>query len=209
MTKQPTTPLATSKIETRDVAILFCDLHGIADSMQAVSAIDMILLIKRYFADISKIIAIHNGVINEFIDDTVLAIFGLDSTNQPVEQALKAALAVITHSTQFGAMNSTPFTMPISIDFKPVQIHTIDADPCYEFLVIGDSANMAKHLQTLSQQLSYQIVLSQQAHDELPETITRYFANLGVHQLMGQTTPVTVYGNRQKTAAKPARITSG
>lgn len=186
------TPKAT---ETRNVAILFCDLHGLANSSQSASAIDVILFINHYFAEINRIIDAHNGVFNQFTDDTVLAIFGLEAVDHPVELAINAALAVIAHNTRLDMIDSAIFAVGIGIDFKSIQVETIAADLCYEYLVIGDSANLTKHLQALSKQLGYRIILSQAAYNELPEAMSRSFVNLGAHQLINETTSVTVYGN--------------
>lgn len=58
-----------------NVAILFCDLRGFTSMGESASAEEIILLLNDYFADVSEVISNHNGIINKFMGDAVLAIF--------------------------------------------------------------------------------------------------------------------------------------
>ncbi|MDD5274507.1 MAG: adenylate/guanylate cyclase domain-containing protein [Methylovulum sp.] len=205
MNPQQTNKAQTGEITTCDVAILFCDLRGIANFWQSASAVEVILFINSYFADISKIIDAHQGVINQFFDDTVLAIFGLETGCQPVAQAIKAALAIIAHSAALDKTNAVPSAVSIGIDFSSVQVGTLlDTNAAsYQYLIMGDSAENAKSLQALSCTLGKQIILSQEAYKRLPEAIRQHFINLGEHKLTAGTEPTIIYGN-EKTAPEPS-----
>ncbi len=181
---------------TCDAAILYCDLRGIADFWPLASEIEVILFINRYFTDIREIIDAHHGVINQFFDDTVLAIFGLEQGGCPVVQAMQAGLAIIAHSAGLDVTNAAPSAISIGIDFSTVQVGTLLGTDAvsYQYLIIGDSADNAKSLQALSRHLGHHIILSTEAYKRLPDDLGRQFISLGMHELSDGKAPATLYG---------------
>lgn len=196
MNPQQADKAQTGEPITCDVAILYCDLRGIADFWPLASEIEVILFISLYFTDISKIIGAHHGVINQFADDTVLAIFGLEANDGPVAQAMQAGLAIITHSAELDVTNAVPSAISIGIDFSTVQVGTLcGADGMsYQYLIVGDSADNAKSLQALSSHLGRHIILSSKAYKQLPDNLRQQLINLGTHQPSDKQAPDTLYG---------------
>lgn len=181
---------------TCDVAILYCDLRGIADFWPLASEIEVILFINRYFTDIRAIIDAHHGVINQFFDDTVLAIFGLEASVYPVAQAMQAGLAIIAHSAELDVTNAVPSAISIGIDFSSVQVSTLlgTDGTGYQYLIIGDNADNAKSLQALCNHLGHHITLSSEAYGQLPDRLCQHLISLGEHKLSDGKNPVALYG---------------
>lgn len=197
--QQEASKLHTGDPVTCDVAILFCDLRGIADFWPSASAIEVIFFINSYFADISEVIDAHHGIINQFFDDTVLAIFGLETKDQPVAQAMKAGLAIIARRAELDVANTAPSAISIGIDFSSVRVGTLeDNATSYQYLIMDHSADNAKSLQALSGILGHHIILSSEAYKRLPDDLRQHLTNLGEHKLTDRATPVTLYGNGKK-----------
>lgn len=194
MNKASTDPQTLVETTACDVAILFCDLRGIASVWSTASAVEVILLINSYISDISQIIGNHHGIINQFIGDTILAIFGLEVPvyDCPVEQAIQAGLAIIAHNNALDSHNIAE-GMGIGIDVGVVRVGIIDANPCYQYLIIDESSTQAKYLQALSNDLGCQMLVSQRAYTLLPEQMRQGFINLGDHTSSDHM-PFTVYG---------------
>jgi class 3 adenylate cyclase len=181
--------------QTYNVAILFCDLRGFTSLGESASAEEIILFLNVYFADISSVISEHNGIINKFMGDAVLAIFGLESDGNPVEDAVNASLAIIKHSTDFYMPNAMHPESGVGIDFGSVIGGTIGSEERYEYTIIGDAVNKASRLESLSKRLGYSIILSQNAYKWLSNDMRKSFDSLGAHKVRGGNEPITIYGS--------------
>ena len=181
--------------QTYNVAILFCDLRGFTSLGESASAEEIILFLNVYFADISGVISAHKGIINKFMGDAVLAIFGLESDGNPVEDAVNASLAIIKHSTDFFMPNAMHPESGVGIDFGPVIGGTIGSEERYEYTIIGDAVNKASRLESLSKRLGYSIILSQNAYKWLSDNMKKSFDSLGEHKVRGGNEPIIIYGS--------------
>ena len=188
--------------QTYNVAILFCDLRGFTSLGESASAEEIILFLNVYFSDISSVISEHNGIINKFMGDAVLAIFGLESDGNPVEDAVNASLAIIQHSTDFYMPNAAHPETGIGIDFGSVIGGTIGSEDRYEYTIIGDAVNKANRLESLSKRLGYSIILSQNAHKWLSNDMRKNFDSLGSHKVRGGNEALTIYGSGKNEKAK-------
>lgn len=185
--------------QTYNVAILFCDLRGFTSLGESASAEEIILFLNVYFADISRVITENNGIINKFMGDAVLAIFGLEGgEGNPVEDAVNASLDIIQHSADLYMPNAMHPESGVGIDFGTVVGATIGSEDRYEYTIIGDAVNKASRLESLSKRLGYSIILSQNAYTHLPNEIGQYFEALGSHRVRGGGEAISVYGCGKK-----------
>ncbi|MFZ2727057.1 MAG: adenylate/guanylate cyclase domain-containing protein [Methylococcaceae bacterium] len=184
--------------QTYNVAILFCDLRGFSSLGESSSAEEIILFLNVYFSDVSSIISQYNGIINKFMGDAVLAIFGLESQENPVENAVNAALNIVGHSGNLYMPNDLHAETGVGIDFGEVIAGTIGSEERYEYTIIGDAVNKASRLEGLSKRLDYSIILSEDAYGRLFKVTQQNFFDLGAHKVRGRNEPINVYGSARK-----------
>lgn len=187
-----------------NVAILFCDLRGFTSMGESASAEEIILFLNDYFSDVSEVISNHNGIINKFMGDAVLAIFGLEGDDNPVENAVNASLAIIRHSTDFYMPNDSHPETGVGIDFGTVIAGTIGSEERYEYTIIGDAVNKASRLESLSKRLGYSIILSENAYKWLSNDMRKNFEGLGEHKVRGGNEPITIYGSEKNQRNEPS-----
>ncbi|MGR8933711.1 MAG: adenylate/guanylate cyclase domain-containing protein [Gammaproteobacteria bacterium] len=182
-----------------DVAILFCDLRGFSSLGESASAEEIILFLNVYFAEVSGVISKHEGIINKFMGDAVLAIFGLESKGgNAVAQAVKAGLEIIEQSANIYMPNAMQPETGVGIHFGSVAAGTIGSDERYEYTVVGDAVNKASRLESLSKRLDYSVILSIDAYERLGNEEREKFVDLGAHHVRGRSEPIHVYGARKK-----------
>lgn len=181
-----------------DVAILFCDLRGFSSLGESASAEEIILFLNVYFAEVSGVISRHEGVINKFMGDAVLAIFGLEGKGDAVAQAVNAGLEIVDHSADIVMPNAMHPETGVGIHFGAVAAGTIGSDERYEYTIVGDAVNKASRLESLSKRLDYSVILSNDAYDRLQGDVREKFVDLGAHQVRGRSEPIHVYGARKK-----------
>jgi class 3 adenylate cyclase/tetratricopeptide (TPR) repeat protein len=147
-TSLPVGPLPAE--ERRVVTVVFCDLVG---STELAGALDPELLrtvLLRYYAVMREHVERHGGVVEKFIGDAVMAVFGLLSTREDdAVRAAAAALEMAAAPSRLG--DELPASRRIGLAVR-IGVHTGEvvttADPSSrQALVSGDVVNVAARLQ--------------------------------------------------------------
>jgi class 3 adenylate cyclase len=177
-----------------DLAILFCDLREFTTYAEDKPPDEVIMFLNAYFTKLADVIAEHNGIVNKFIGDAILAVFGVDGDRDYAKHAVEAALDIIMHSTSAVMRDGTRFDIGIGINCGRAAAGTIGSSERFEYTFIGDSVNVASRLDGLSKRLGYRIVTSAGVHDLIPECHRAMFTDLGEHNIRGKSQAVHLYG---------------
>ena len=177
-----------------DLAILFCDIRGFTAASESSSASEMILFLNSYFADMSELVTAHNGIINKFLGDGILAVFGVDDQSQPAAEAFDTALDIAAHSEGFTLPDGSTPEMGFGIHHGSVIAGTVGSADRFEYTFLGDPVNTASRLEGLSKRLAYKIIVSADAYLLLGEEHRAKLDGLGAHRLRGKVEPVMVFG---------------
>jgi len=187
--------------ERREMTFLFCDIRGFTHASEASSATDMILFLNSYFADLSELISAHNGVINKFLGDGVLAVYGLDDPDKAVADAFTTAMDIAAHTEAYTLPDGSVPETGVGIHFGTVVAGTVGSEQRYEYTFLGDVVNIASRLEGLSKRLNYRIIVSATAYESLPDEHRAQLTELGLHQVRGKTDSILAYGAVKKPPA--------
>lgn len=135
------------------VTILFADLVGSTPMTEALDPEDVREILNTYFARWNTHIQENSGVVEKYIGDAVMAVFGLATAREDdPERALRAALAM-QHS--LADLNQTfeqdwgiELSMRVGVHTGQVVISTLDERQGQEFVVVGEAVNLASRLQS-------------------------------------------------------------
>jgi len=177
-----------------EVAIMFCDLRDFTSMSEAASAEEVIIFLNTFFSDLSEIVARHGGTINKFMGDAVLAVYGLESESNPVEDAVCSALEILDHTRQFTLPDGGHPEMGAGLHFGTVMAGTIGSEQRYEYTFLGDAVNTASRLEGLTKRLKYRVVISSDAYLQLPDETRQQFRDLGQQRVRGKSEPLHVFG---------------
>lgn len=177
-----------------EVAILFCDLREFTRFTENTSAEDLIFFLNAYFSQMAKIVTTHNGIINKFMGDSVLAVYGLEDSSRAAEDAVKTALTMIEHAHNLAMPDGEQLEIGVGIHTGKVVAGTIGSDERYEYTFIGDAVNTASRLDGLTKRLGYRVVVSSEAFSKMKFDTRCQFVDLGVKVVRGKSEPIHVYG---------------
>jgi adenylate cyclase len=174
--------------EEREVTILFADLRGFTTLSEKMPPRELITLLNRYLDAMSGAIEAEGGIIDKFIGDEIMALFGAPVTSADgADRALAAALAMRTALAGFNATLAAeghpPLAFGVGINTARVVAGNIGSHRRLNYSVIGDGVNVAARLQTLTRDPAHatDIILSAAtlAATRRPWT-TRHLGALGV-----------------------------
>jgi len=138
---------ATARPERRVVSALFADLVGSTPLAARLDPEPVRAIMTEFFAQMREEIERHSGVVEKFIGDAVMAVFGLPAAHDDdPERAVRAALAMRERLAALNAQRGTDLHVRIGIGTGEVV-----ADPAAvrtgEFMVTGEAVNLAARLQ--------------------------------------------------------------
>jgi class 3 adenylate cyclase/tetratricopeptide (TPR) repeat protein len=142
-------PAARRRLAT----VLFCDIAGSTELGERLDPESVRELMLRYFAEMRTAVERHGGLVEKFIGDAVMAIFGVPITHEDdALRALRAAAEMTARLAQLNADIGSRYGAPLAmrIGINTGEVVATDA-PVPEHFVTGDIVNTAARLQTAAE----------------------------------------------------------
>jgi len=139
--------------QRRLVTVVFADLVGFTELSSWLDAEDTRGIVDAYFSRWLRVIEGHGGVVEKFIGDAVMAVFGLrQSWEDDAQRAVRAALAMLadleTLNTRLQQEYGVRLRMRVGVDTGDVVVSTLGDRGGAEFVVVGQTVNRASRLQS-------------------------------------------------------------
>jgi class 3 adenylate cyclase/tetratricopeptide (TPR) repeat protein len=133
------------------VTVLFADVVDFTVLSQALDPEDTRTIINGYFRRWHEQIAAHGGVVEKFIGDAVMAVFGLHRAHEDdPHRAIRAALGMRDALAELNAglaPGHPTLVMRVGIDTGEVVVSSLDDRPGQDFVVVGETVNRAARIQ--------------------------------------------------------------
>lgn len=147
------------------VTVLFSDIRGFTSLSEKMSAEEVSMILNEYFAEMEPIITKYNGVINKFIGDAVMAIFGepIQDINH-ARNAVKCAyemLKKVEYLREKWLFEGKPkIEIGVGINTGEVFIGNIGTETRMEYTVIGDTVNLASRIESYNKVYKTNLLVS-------------------------------------------------
>ena len=141
--------------ESRVVTILMADLRGFTSMCDQLPATDVMRMLNGYLGRMAKVIAEHGGMIDEFIGDAILAIFGAPiASDDDAERAVRCALAMRHDMTEVNGAHAGDglplLEMGIAVHTGDVVVGNIGSDIRAKYGVVGSNVNLTARIESLT-----------------------------------------------------------
>ncbi len=155
--------------EEREITVLFSDIRNFTTLSETLSPEEVVEMLNNYYGLICDVITRHGGMVDKFIGDAVMAIFGApvshpDHAGQSIRAALEMAGTAETFkdwmNTRFSNRKIPVFTIGIGIHTGKALIGNIGSKRRMEYTAIGDTINVAARLEGLCKNLGWTITAS-------------------------------------------------
>ncbi len=143
------------------------DLRGFTGLSETHKPEDLVRLLNLYLDRMSEVIHTHEGTIDDFIGDAILAIFGApEKHDDDPARAVACALAMQKALYEFNRENAEegipPFEMGVGIETGEVIMGNIGSETRMKYSVIGTTVNIASRLE--SQTTGGQVVIGESTY---------------------------------------------
>ncbi|HEY3065707.1 MAG TPA: adenylate/guanylate cyclase domain-containing protein [Methylomirabilota bacterium] len=141
--------------ELRRVTIVMSDLRDFSELSERLGPEAMIDLINRYLARMTPVILQHGGVINEFIGDAILILFGApferaDDSDRAVRCAWAMQQAMVDLNAENRALGLPELAMGIGVHSGVVVAGNIGSKDRVKYGVVGPAVNLTARIQALA-----------------------------------------------------------
>jgi adenylate cyclase len=178
------------------VSVLFSDVRDFTSMSEALGARETVSMLNEYFERMVDVILGHRGVLDKFIGDAVMALFGV-----PFNGEHDADDAVRVANTMFVALRElnverrrdgrAPLDIGVGIATGVVVVGNIGSTKRMEYTAIGDPVNLASRLESATKYYGAKILISETTRAELgSKTLLR---EIDLLRVQGKKEPVAIY----------------
>jgi adenylate cyclase len=153
--------------ERKDVTILFSDIRGYTTLTENLGAADVVSLLNQYFETMVEAVFNHEGTLDKFIGDALMAVFGapLPLTENHAWLAVKSALDMRRRLQEFNQKRIFHFQpqirIGIGISSGEVVSGNIGSQKRMDYTVIGDGVNLSSRLEGVTKEYGCDIIISE------------------------------------------------
>ena len=153
--------------ERKEVTILFSDIRGYTTLTENLGAAEVVLLLNQYFETMVEAVFNHEGTLDKFIGDALMAVFGapLPLTENHAWRAVQSALDMRRRLEEFNQrriIQAQPqIRIGIGISSGDVVSGNIGSRKRMDYTVIGDGVNLSSRLEAVTKDYGCDILLSE------------------------------------------------
>jgi class 3 adenylate cyclase/tetratricopeptide (TPR) repeat protein len=145
---------AGQREERKVVTALFCDLVGFTSLSETADPEDVNTMLDAYSAMVRAQIENHGGVVQKFIGDAVVGVFGVPAAHEDdPERAVRAGLRIVEAAEELEAVGGAPLRLRVGINTGEALVR-LDVNPgSGEGFLTGDAINTASRLQGVAPEM--------------------------------------------------------
>jgi class 3 adenylate cyclase len=186
--------------ENRVLAVLFSDIRGFTPIAERLRPAEIVESLNQYFALMVDVILNHNGVVDKYIGDAIMAFFGAPVRHKDdALQSVYSGLAMIETLKDFNrwqAKKGRPdFRIGVGINYGPVTVGNIGSEKKMDYTVIGDMVNLASRIEGLTKQYREPILISESVYKKTSKDLHCRLIDRVV--VKGKTQGVRIYTARK------------
>lgn len=159
-----------------NVTVLFTDIRGFTTISERLSAEEVTAILNEYFSALVPIIDKHNGILNKFMGDALLAVFGepIQDENHPVN-AVKCAdemLRKVKNLQEKWISEGKPkIDVGIGIATGDAFVGNIGSEERLEYTVIGDTVNTASRIENYNKVYKTKFLISEETFERVQKYV--------------------------------------
>ena len=185
----------TMEGQSRDMTVLFSDIRGFTNFSEKLPPAELAEVLNAYLSTMTRIIQQHQGTIDKYIGDAVMAFW-----NAPVDLADHAARGVATAldmqaalpklNEDFAARGWPEVKIGIGVNTGRMSVGNMGSEFRMSYTVMGDAVNLGSRLEGITKQYGVGILATQPTVDADPQ---HAFMKVDDVRVKGKETPVAIY----------------
>ncbi len=189
--KEKFTDLALGDAQSEDLSILFCDIRAFSMNSEMMTARESFEFVNRIYGIAGPIIRKHNGFIDKYIGDAIMALF--EHAEDAVFAGIELYQAIVLHPNAEEAFGLPSVKVGIGIHSGMARIGIVGEKERMSGTVISNTVNLSSRMEALTKRYGAGMIISKDTLDRMdnPDALsTRY---LGMVQVAGVNEVAALY----------------
>jgi adenylate cyclase len=181
--------------DSLQACVMFMDIRNFTKRSATMPPEASVDFLNEIFAFSVEEVEKVGGIVNKFLGDGFMAVFGTPiPLPNPGEAAVASALGILERLTVFNASRSgEKVELGFGINSGPLISGVVGTSQRREFTVIGDTVNMASRIEGLNKELGSSLLVSESVYHNLPQKMKSRFQMVPGMQVRGKEETFTVY----------------
>jgi adenylate cyclase len=170
-----------------EATVLFTDIAGFSKISEKITPQELTQMLNQYFELLAGVVMNENGMVNKFIGDAIMALWGVPLDNP--EHAVQACRAALEMNRAVLALD--PIKVRIGLNTGKMIAGNLGSKERFEYTVIGDAVNLASRLEGVNKPYHTDIMISEMTE----EKVRGHFLLREVDSIrvVGKLKPVRIY----------------
>lgn len=184
--------------EKKELTVFFSDVRGFTTISETLAPDALASLLNEYFTPMTKLILDSNGLLDKYIGDAIMAVWGApislpDHADRACEASLKMldALDELRASWKTRGLPMIDIGMGMNTGFMTVG--NMGSDQRFDYTVMGDSVNLGARLEGITKQYGVRTLISQFTRAKLLRPQNLIMREIDSIQVKGKTEPVVIF----------------
>src|SRR5271170_3685184 len=188
--------------------VLFTDIRSFTAMSAGLPSQTVLKWLNEYFSEMDNIIRTHGGLLNKFIGDGLLVVYGVPLSRGLKEdtcEAVRTAFAMLRRLEELNQQRdpSSPFPevhIGCGIHTGPLTCGSVGSANRLEYSVIGETVNLASRLESLNKDFHTEIILSGETYEIVKDVFPNLYP-LGTTPVRGFDQPMLIYSADTKASS--------
>lgn len=182
--------------ERRRMTVLFTDVAGFTSISEQMSADDLVALLNEYLSEMSRIILGHEGIIDKYEGDLIMAEWGAPVYNEQhstlaCRAALRMQRKLAEMREQWRREGHPALDSRVGINTGEMLVGNMGCLEVFDYTVMGDAVNIASRLEGANKSYGTKIMIGQETRDEVGDAFAT--RPLDLIRVKGRAEPVDAY----------------
>jgi adenylate cyclase len=151
------------------VTVMFSDIRNFTTMSEQLQPEQVVELLNEYFQDMTDVIFAHDGTVDKFIGDAIMAVFGApvahdDDPLRAVKSGLDMLQALETLNAKWAVQGRRTIAIGVGINTGDAIVGNMGSTQAMGYTVIGDTVNLASRLEGLNKELKTSLLISESTY---------------------------------------------
>ncbi|MFC1508210.1 CHASE2 domain-containing protein [Candidatus Omnitrophota bacterium] len=184
--------------ERKELTVLFSDIRSFTTYSEKHKPEEVVSILNEYLDEMTKIIMKHNGTLDKYVGDEIMAIFGAPAAVIETDHAERAVLTALDMlkrlkelQKKWKSEGKQPLDIGVGINTGPMLVGNIGSTDRLDYTVIGDSVNLGARIEALTRDYNNHLIISEFTYAYVKDMVD--IKKLDAVKVKGKDKPVQMY----------------